>query len=167
MAHDLIEIGSCLTDDLEEIMAIERDSFASPWSDEMFAKEIANPISLIFVVRQFSVGKKDIVGYIVCWLVVDELHIQRVAVRSDRRKKGIASFLMHEAMEYSAKTNISRATLEVRSSNLAAIKLYEKFGFSAKGIRPGYYTDPTEDALIMWADVENVLCAKNPHGQAI
>ena len=153
MAHDSIEIGSCLTEDLEEIMAIERDSFASPWSDELFAKEMANPISVIFVVRRFRAGKKMIVGYIVCWLVVDELHIQRIAVRSDMRRKGIASFLLHEAIEYSAKTNISMAILEVRSSNLAAIRLYEKFGFSAKGIRSVYYQDPSEDALIMGADI--------------
>ena len=153
MAHDHIEIGNCGEEDLEEIMAIERDSFASPWSEDLFAQELVNPISIIFVVRHNSCGRKNVVGYIVCWLVADELHIQRIAVRSDVRKRGVASLLLHEAIKYSAKAKLSKATLEVRSSNLAAIKFYEKFGFSVKGIRPGYYSDTLEDALIMWADI--------------
>jgi [ribosomal protein S18]-alanine N-acetyltransferase len=156
MAHDQIEIGNGGAEDLDEITAIESESFASPWSKELFAQELVNPISVIFVVRLNSCGRKNIVGYIVCWLVADELHIQRIAVRSDLRKRGIASLLLHEAITFSSKVNISKATLEVRSSNVAAIKFYEKFGFSAKGVRTGYYSDPLEDALIMWADISSV-----------
>ena len=153
MPHDHIDIGNCRGEDLEEIMAIERDSFASPWSEEMFAQELVNPVSVIFVVRHDSDSRKDIVGYIVCWLIADELHIQRIAVRNDLRKRGIASFLLHEAIQYSAKAKLSKATLEVRSSNLAAVKLYAKVRFSVKGIRYGYYSDPLDDALVMWADI--------------
>lgn len=154
MADDQIEIGNLGAGDLEEILAIERDSFTSPWSEELFAQELVNPISMILVARQNSNGRTALAGYIVCWLVADELHIQRIAVRSDLRKRGVASLLLHEAIKYSAKAKLSKATLEVRSSNVAAIKFYEKFGFSVNGIRNGYYSDPLDDALIMWADLE-------------
>jgi ribosomal-protein-alanine N-acetyltransferase len=154
MADDQIEIGNLGAGDLEEIMAIERESFPGPWSEELFAQELMNPISMILVVRHTSGGRTTIVGYIVCWLVADELHIQRIAIRGDMRKKGIASLLLHEAIKHSVNAKISKATLEVRSSNVAAITLYEKFGFSVNGIRPGYYSDPLDDAFIMWANIE-------------
>ncbi len=153
--HDNIEIGNCREEDLGEIMTIEQASFAGPWSYELFVKEILNPASLFLVVRHSST-QKSIVGYIVCWLVADELQIQRIAVRGDMRKRGIASMLLREAIKYSLNANIAKATLEVRSSNRAAIGLYEKFGFSTSGIRKGYYSNPSEDALIMWAEMGNI-----------
>jgi [ribosomal protein S18]-alanine N-acetyltransferase len=152
-----IESGNLGARDLEEIMAIEQESFASPWSMGLFAQELINPLSMVLVARHPSGGRTVLWGYIVCWLIADELHVQRIAVRSDMRKKGVASLLLRAAIKHSANAKILKATLEVRSSNAAAIMLYKKFGFSVKGTRPGYYSDPMDDALIMWADMESPL----------
>jgi [ribosomal protein S18]-alanine N-acetyltransferase len=155
MMCERIEISNFLMEDLDGIMAIERNSFTSPWSYNIFIQETVNPISVIFVARQFLDGKRNIIGYTLCWLVADELHVERIAVRNDVRQRGIATSLLKEVMKYSTKSNIARATLEVRNSNFPAIHLYEKLGFSKKGIRRDYYTNPTEDAIIMWTDIDH------------
>lgn len=149
-----IKTDKCLAKDIDEILAIERDSFPTPWSEALFHEEMANPIARILVARSLSDGNESLTGYIVYWLVADELHLQRIAVRKDMRKRGFASCLLGEAIRSSSKINARWATLEVRSSNLPALKLYGKFGFSVKGIRPGYYDDTGEDALIMGSDLQ-------------
>ncbi|MCK9363778.1 MAG: ribosomal protein S18-alanine N-acetyltransferase [Syntrophales bacterium] len=155
MAVESIEIDGCLAKDIDEIMAIERDSFSSPWSELLFREELVNPVSRILVARLGCEGARNIVGYIVYWLVADELHLQKIAIRRDMRRQGFASRLFREAIKSSSAANTQRATLEVRASNLPALKLYDKFGFSVKGVRPRYYDDTKEDALIMWADLQD------------
>ncbi|MBW6486445.1 MAG: ribosomal protein S18-alanine N-acetyltransferase [Syntrophobacterales bacterium] len=155
MAAETIEIDGCLAKDIDEIMVIERDSFSSPWSAPLFRQELANPVSRVLVARLVGEGARNIVGYIVYWLVADELHLQKIAIHRDLRRHGFASRLLQEAIKSSAAANTQRATLEVRGSNLPALKLYDKFGFSVKGVRPRYYGDTKEDALIMWADLQD------------
>jgi ribosomal-protein-alanine N-acetyltransferase len=147
-------IENCRAEDIDEIMAIETSSFASPWSELLFREEMANPISRIIVGRVLHKGVETLAGYIVYWLVADELHLQKIAIRKDMRQKGLASHLLREAIESSPKSKTQKATLEVRRSNLSALRLYEKFGFSVKGVRTGYYDDTGEDALIMWSDLQ-------------
>jgi|SRR3989339_287817 len=155
MAIESIEIDGCLAKDIDEIMAIESNSFPSPWSNVLFCEEMANPLSRILVARTVDEGVKSIVGYIVYWLVADELHLQRIAIRKDMRRRGFASHLLRAAIRSSSATKTQKATLEVRGSNLPALRLYGKFGFSVKGVRPRYYDDTGEDALIMWADLKD------------
>ena len=139
--------------DLPEILAIERESFASPWTAGMFTRELESSHARCFCSRINSEDKSVVGGYIIFWLIADEAHLHNLAVKKEYRKQGIAFGLMEAMKEISRKNGIIAQTLEVRESNTEAIKLYGKCGFVVKGIRPLYYTDTCEDALIMWADV--------------
>ena len=131
--------------DLGEVLVIERTSFSNPWTDVMFLAELReNPFA------RFLVAARDdsILGYIGGWVIVDELHLLNLAVRPDSRRRGMAGQLV-DSLFRSGEGLITTASLEVRRSNRSAIALYERFGFHQVGVRPGYYTDPLEDALVM------------------
>ena len=138
--------------DLDAIERIERASYRTPWSRSMFASELAKPSSLSF-------GAVDetgaLVGYLVLSRYVDAWHVMNVAVAPERRREGIASALLHRLLELTKDDSLRGYTLEVRVSNLGAIRLYERFRFRSKGVRRGYYTDNREDALIMWRDADS------------
>ena len=153
MENGALKIGEYEEGDIVEIMAIERDSFPTPWSENIFRNEMTSPISKMLVGRTVKRQGGCVSGYIVYWRVDDEIHLHNIAVRLDMRRKKIAFRLLAEAIRRSRLEGARWVTLEVRLSNLPAQKMYEKFGFSIKGIRPGYYTDTGEDALIMWADL--------------
>lgn len=131
--------------DLPAALAIERRAFVTPWSLAMFVLELSKP-SGICLAAEDAEGR--ISGYLVCSRYSDIWHLMNVAVDSDRRRIGTASALIRSLLEALAPE--SRLTLEVRTSNLAAIALYESFGFSSSGVRRRYYQDTGEDALIMW-----------------
>ncbi len=151
MVSSSLRIGEYEEGDIDQILAIERDSFPTPWSANIFRSEIISPISRLLVAR---VGCEWLVaGYLVYWQVADEIHLHNIAVRRDMRRQGIASRLLGETVRFSRLKGARWLTLEVRRSNHAAQRFYEKFGISVRGIRPGYYTDTREDALIMWADL--------------
>jgi ribosomal-protein-alanine N-acetyltransferase len=139
--------------DLREVMKIEKDSFPTPWSPRMFRREMKFPLSRCLVAKAAIGDGAIIFGYIVFWIVADEMHIHNLAVCGDCRRCGIASILVAEALKLSRREGAIIGHLEVRQSNLAAQKLYEKFGFTAKGIRRGYYTDTREDAVVMCVDL--------------
>jgi ribosomal-protein-alanine N-acetyltransferase len=146
-------IGEYEEGDIDQIMAIERDSFPTPWSANIFRNEIVSPISRLLVARVGRESGRWVAGYLVYWQVADEIHLHNIAVRRDMRRKGIASRLLGEAVRCARLKGSRWLTLEVRCSNSAAQRFYEKFGFSVRGTRPGYYTDTGEDALIMWAEL--------------
>ena len=156
MKMDSIRIGECEEGDMREIIAIERDSFPSPWSENIFQNEMTNPIARMLVGRIDRLPGKPVAGYVVYWQVADEMHLHNIAVRKDQRRKRVACLLLREAIRASQSEGARRVTLEVRRSNLPAQNLYEKFGFSVKGVRPGYYSDTGEDALIFWADLDRI-----------
>jgi ribosomal-protein-alanine N-acetyltransferase len=141
-------------DDLSEVMAIERESFLSPWSVGMFARELASRHSVCLAARMQCRGKALLAGYLIFWMILDEAHLHNLAVKKECRGRGIAGKLLEAMREIAARNGITAQTLEVRASNSAAINLYWKHGFVVKGIRPRYYTDTDEDALIMWADIQ-------------
>jgi len=149
-----LEIGEYEEGDLREIVAIERDSFLTPWSENIFRTEMTCPISRMLVGRLYRFQKRVVAAYLVYWSVEDEIHIHNIAVRPELRRNGIATRMLEEALRRSRREDARRVTLEVRRSNLPAQRMYEKFGFSVKGVRPGYYPDTREDALIMWADLQ-------------
>lgn len=133
--------------DLDPVMRIEEDSFSSPWSRKSMEQELANDQAHYFVA---CTEKGEVAGYAGFWQVMDEGHIMNIAVRKDRREKGIGQSLMEAMLSFGDGLGILYWTLEVRVSNLPAVRLYEKIGFTSAGIRPGYYSHPREDANILW-----------------
>ncbi|MBT9176735.1 MAG: Ribosomal-protein-alanine acetyltransferase [Firmicutes bacterium] len=136
-------------EDIDAVLHIEQVSFTTPWSRGAFLRELtSNPLALYFV------GRLDerIVSYGGCWLIHGEAHITNVAVDPDFRGMGFGEGLCLWLMREASLRGMTRATLEVRVSNMAARKLYQKLGFLLAGVRPKYYTDTQEDALILWKD---------------
>jgi [ribosomal protein S18]-alanine N-acetyltransferase len=148
----VIEIRRLTQRDLEAIDRIERRSYPTPWSRSMFASELAKPSSVSLGAYETETG--ELVGYLVISRYVDAWHVMNVAVVPERRRQGIASALFDRLFEVTGNDGRRGYTLEVRISNEAAIKLYERLGFQSRGVRRGYYTDNREDALIMWRDPE-------------
>jgi ribosomal-protein-alanine N-acetyltransferase len=156
MDHDGLSIGEYQERDLTEILEIEKDSFPSPWSPELFRSEMANSISRMVVGKVVRSQGRAVAGYVVYWRVADEIHLHDIAVRRDLRRCGIASRLLARMIRDCRPAGGRFITLEVRRSNHPAQKLYESFGFSVRGVRRGYYTDTGEDALIMSADLDQI-----------
>jgi ribosomal-protein-alanine N-acetyltransferase len=139
-------------EDLDAVLAIEYQSFTTPWSRELFVTELDNTrIARLFVAR-LGDNPQDIVGYIGYRVVIDEMHIVIVAVHPAWRRRGIARYMLGEAIEHARQAACTKATLEVRVSNVGAQQMYYRLGFAPLGTRPGYYMRPTEDALILWRD---------------
>jgi ribosomal-protein-alanine N-acetyltransferase len=134
--------------DLSAIEAIEQRAYKTPWSRSMFASELAKPTSICLGAFEGM----DLVGYVINSRYVDAWHVMNVAVDPDRQRRGVASALLERLFELTRDDERRGYTLEVRVSNEDAIRLYERLGFEARGIRRGYYTDNREDALIMWRD---------------
>jgi len=153
-----IELRRIEPRDLDAVDEIERASYPTPWSHAMFVAELRKPSSL--ALGAYS-AEGELVGYAFVSRFVDAWHVMNVAVATDYRRRGIATILLERLFEMTATDPRSGYTLEVRVSNLGAIRLYERLGFESRGIRRGYYTDNREDALIMWrepvsADAETV-----------
>jgi len=148
MTAVMIDIRRLDLSDLDAIDAIEQRAYPTPWSRAMFASELAKPTSICLGAFEGD----ELVGYIVNSRYVDAWHVMNVAVDPDRRRRGIATQLLVHLFELTQGDERRGYTLEVRISNDAAIRLYERLGFEPRGLRRGYYTDNREDALIMWRD---------------
>jgi [ribosomal protein S18]-alanine N-acetyltransferase len=139
--------------DLDDIVAIETASFSNPWTREMYVRELQNPdVSFLYVLR---VPDNGIVAFCSFWLVLDEVHINNLAVRGDFRSRGVGTALLEHVLQAGASRGAERATLEVRRSNAPARRLYERLGFEVAATRPNYYVSPPEDALILWRGALN------------
>jgi ribosomal-protein-alanine N-acetyltransferase len=136
--------------DLPAIERIERDSYATPWSRSMFAGELSKSSSICL--GAFDDNTNELVGYLIVSRYVDAWHVMNIAVSPELRRGGVGTAMLRRLFELTAGDGRRGYTLEVRVSNAAAIKLYERLGFQQRGIRRGYYTDNREDALIMWKD---------------
>jgi ribosomal-protein-alanine N-acetyltransferase len=134
--------------DLTAIEEIERVAYPTPWSRSMFAGELSKPSSICLGV--FEDGR--LLGYLITSRYVDAWHVMNVAVTPTRRRQGVAVALLERLFDETGGDENRGYTLEVRVSNTAAIRLYERLGFKARGVRRGYYTDNREDALIMWRE---------------
>ena len=135
--------------DLPDVHSIERASFESPWPADAYRSELeTNRLAQYLVLR---VGD-EIAGYGGMWLMVDEAHIITFAVHPLWRRQHVADRLLLAMLDLAIDGGAHEATLEVRLSNLPARRLYEKFGFRPVGLRPRYYSDNGEDALIMTTD---------------
>jgi [ribosomal protein S18]-alanine N-acetyltransferase len=143
-----VEIRALALSDLNDIEDIEHRSYDTPWSRSMFAGELAKPASLCLGAFE----GEQLGGYLIVSRYVDAWHIMNIAVSPDFRRRGIATALLERLFELTDDRSRRGYTLEVRVSNDGAIRLYERLGFIARGIRRGYYTDNREDALIMWRE---------------
>ncbi len=132
---------------IDEVLAIEDVSFTNPWTREMYLAELENAgVSLCFLAR---IPDGRAVGFCSLWRVLDELHINNLAVLPEFRRSGIASGLLDHVFRHGRALGAERVTLEVRRSNEAARLLYERFGFAVAGVRREYYSKPVEDALVL------------------
>ena len=130
--------------DLLQIMAIERASFPTPWSEQGMRRELENQNGSIYLVVEQE-GK--ILGYVGAWTYAAEAHILTIAVHEDVRRKGLVVLLMLAILREAAARGCVQAVLEYRCSNAAAGALYSKLGFRPYAIRRGYYADTHEDAV--------------------
>jgi [ribosomal protein S18]-alanine N-acetyltransferase len=134
--------------DLPQVIAIERRAFPTPWSLAMFVLELSKPSGICLA----ALIEERLVGYLVCSRYDTVWHLMNVAVDDRLRRQGIATTLLERLFELADKPS-EQYTLEVRTSNEDAIRLYERFGFRTAGRRRAYYHDNREDALIMWRTV--------------
>jgi ribosomal-protein-alanine N-acetyltransferase len=146
-------------DDLDAVLAIERQSFPHPGSRQAFLYELReNRVARLWVARQEGAGgpgpELPVVGYLCLWLVADEVHVTNFAVDPTHRQRGYGRHLLGTLLELYRRNGARRAALEVRPSNHSARRLYEAFGFRQVGLRKGYYFDTGEDALRMEARLE-------------
>lgn len=147
-----MEIREMELGDIDRILEIESECFSTPWSRRSFEMEIKENLLAKYIVAEYD-GK--VVGYAGIWMIIDEGHITNIAVSKDFRGLGIGKFLMIALVDYCKKSKIRNMTLEVRESNKIAQNLYKKMGFEDCGIRPDYYTDNHENAVIMWKTIED------------
>jgi ribosomal-protein-alanine N-acetyltransferase len=135
-------------EDLDDVLAIERASFQTPWSRGAFRYELTqNRVARCSVVRS---GRR-LAGYLCLWEIGHEIHITNLAVHPDLRRRGMARALLGAVLEDARRRGVGLAFLEVRPTNAEALGLYESFGFRVIGRRKGYYFDTGEDALVMEA----------------
>jgi ribosomal-protein-alanine N-acetyltransferase len=143
---------------LDKILEIENLSSSAPWSLNGFLQELENPCARLWALMSDNL----LLGYLCFWTVHEEMQLLDVAVHPEYRNRGHGSFLLKKMIDLALSNGISRIWLEVRVSGSSARRLYEKFGFVESGRRRNYYTDPSEDAIVMslgltGATVQNVI----------
>lgn len=148
MAPPAVSFRLMMITDIPAVIRVEEASFSAPWTRQAFYNELAyNQFAHYTVV----VKDQQVIGYIGMWLIINEAHITNIAIHPDYRGQGIGKKTMDYAMQQARQLGANSMTLEVRVSNHIAQRLYQKKGFAASGLRPRYYTDNQEDAMIMWA----------------
>lgn len=143
-----ITIRKMRAEDVDDVIKIEQSAYGEHhWSKASFLNEIGNELALYY--SAISPDGK-LVGYAGCWHILEEAHITTIAIAPEYRRRNYGQAVLRRIIDDCYKSKIKYITLEVRVSNIAAINLYSKYGFSSFGTRKGYYQDNNEDALIMW-----------------
>ena len=150
---DELEIDEMKEADLDQIIDIEKRSFAAPWSKRLFRETISFPLSFNLVIRKKV--DNEVVGYANFYVIGDEVQVLNIAVDPESRKKGYAASLLDYAISVLSAEKPKDFFLEVRTSNADAIRLYEGLGFKRVGIRKKYYRETNEDALVMHLKAEH------------
>ena len=132
-------------EDAKALSELDKKCFSVPWSEKSFLDECKNKLAVYFVAKEDN----DIVGYAGFWNVAGEGGITNIAVAPEKRRQGIAKAMLEKMISTAKELDLELLTLEVRQSNNAAISLYKSYGFEEIGKRKKFYTNPTEDALIM------------------
>lgn len=144
-----IKIRKMKREDIDDIMKIESCVYGQHhWSKEGFEAEVVTDIGNYFSL--FDATENKLIGYGGFWNILDEGHVTTVAIAQEYQGKGLSEVLIQKFLEVGYQKDLKYFTLEVRVSNLSAFKLYKKYLFESCGVRPKYYQDTQEDALIMW-----------------
>jgi len=155
-----IQVRQMVKEDLRQVQEIDHISFSLPWPNKAFEYELRNNVpgkpgrSIQWVAECTRLNdnldvQKSILGMIIAWFIIDEVHIATLAVLPEHRRKGIARKLVSRVLQEAKNLGFNKVTLEVRAGNTPAQELYEQFGFKQAGIRRRYYKDNNEDAYIM------------------
>jgi ribosomal-protein-alanine N-acetyltransferase len=143
-----VEFREMNEDDLDAVVRLERECFAAPWSRQMFREELDHrPKTYFFVAGDAT---DSLLAYGGAWFVADECHIVNIAVRPDQRRRKLGARCLLHLIDEALARGMKRFTLEVRANNEAALRLYERFGFTAVALRKQYYREEKQDAVIMW-----------------
>ena len=145
MFDSTVSIHKMTAEDIPFIAEIEKDCFSQPWTEAGLSSELDNPSAEFFTLTENG----TVAAYMGMHIILDECYIANVAVKPDFRKKGYGQHLVKNAILQAEKLGCQFISLEVRQSNTPAISLYEKCGFESPGLRKGFYSHPTEDAVIM------------------
>ncbi len=141
-------------EDLAAVLEIEGQSHPRPWTELMFREELGREWARLDVARETDdSGSEQVLAFCNYWLVHDEVHLLNIATRSDARRRGLGRCLLLHIIEFAKANQCRYVTLEVRKSNEAAQGLYQAEGFLPVGLRPRYYADNKEDAVIMLLDL--------------
>ncbi len=143
-----VEVRTMRAEDVDAVVAIETDTFTSPWQRDTFLELIDRPTLELFVMEHVSLG---IVGYAVLWCILDQGELANLAIVPALRGRGLGTRLLGRVVDVARTRGVETLYLEVRDSNRAALGLYSRFGFSQVGLRRGYYDRPKEDARILMA----------------
>lgn len=133
--------------DLPGILAIERASFSTPWSERMFAEEFGKDFAYVWVAEREP--HHGVCAYMVFWVIYDEVHLLNLATEPASRRQGIARSMIAALLSFCKSRAIDHIVLEVRPTNAPAIRLYQEHGFRPVGVRRRYYADNGEDAVVM------------------
>lgn len=133
--------------DIDSIVKLEELCFTVPWSKDALYHDMTENEKSLYIVAEVD-GRT--VGYMSLWIILDEGHINNVAVLPEYRNRHIGSAIIDTMLRFTQEAGVKSHTLEVRAGNEAARGLYDKFGFRQEGLRKGYYEDNGEDAVIMW-----------------
>lgn len=147
-----MKIVNLSINNIPAVAELEKECFVHPWSEQSIRDYFGNPDAHFFVATENSENSADVsevVGYIGSYIICDEAYITNVAVKKASRQRGIGTALLEKCMDCAENSGATFISLEVRLSNTPAISLYKKAGFESAGVRPSFYRDPTEDALIM------------------
>ena len=138
--------------DLGQVLEVEAACFRQPWSADAFQRELEHDWSTILVAVERPEGEAlpgRVVGFLIYWMVHDEIHVLNVATDPPHRRSGVARLLLAETEKRAAAADCALLTLEVRRSNLGALALYAQLGYERVGVRKGYYAAENEDAIVM------------------
>jgi len=141
------QVGPLDRAEIDAVMEIERLSFPAPWSREAIIEELGRAWARVDVVRDSATG--TLAAFANYWLVADELHILNIATHPQSRRQGHATRLLAHMIEVARAVPCRLMTLEVRRSNVSAQRLYRRFAFRSVGVRPHYYAEDQEDAIVM------------------
>ena len=147
-----MKIVNLSINNIPAVAELEKECFVHPWSEESIRDYFGNPDAHFFVATENSENSADVsevVGYIGSYIICDEAYITNVAVKKASRQHGIGTALLEKCMDCAENSGATFISLEVRLSNAPAVSLYKKAGFESAGVRPSFYRDPTEDAIIM------------------
>lgn len=135
--------------DIDQVLSIEQRSFTLPWSRRFFERELVLQFSRTLVASCRDDPEQNVAGYVVTWIVSDEMHLLNIAVSPEHRRNGVGRLLLERVIEEAAGYECSYVVLEVRVSSIGAQELYRQMGFEVISRRPRYYSDNNEDAFVM------------------